>query len=56
VDVSETLVMTFMSFLSPVNGRRFVDLEENAEYWDFVVFTWIPIYVAIYWVPRWMIH
>jgi heme/copper-type cytochrome/quinol oxidase subunit 3 len=56
VDVSETLIMTVMSFHRPLDGRRFVDLEENAQYWDFVVLTWIPVYVAIYWVPRWMIH
>jgi heme/copper-type cytochrome/quinol oxidase subunit 3 len=56
VDVAETLVMTLMAFSSPLNGRRYVDLSENAEYWDFVVLTWIPIYIAIYWVPRWMAH
>ncbi|RUW67411.1 cytochrome C oxidase subunit III, partial [Mesorhizobium sp. M2A.F.Ca.ET.067.02.1.1] len=21
-------------------------------YWDFVVLTWIPIYLLIYWLPR----
>jgi cytochrome c oxidase subunit 3 len=56
VDVAETLVMTFMACFSRMDGRRFVDLSENAEYWDFVVLTWIPIYLAIYWVPRWMAH
>lgn len=54
VDVAETVVMTVMTFANPMNGRRFVDLSENAEYWDFVVLTWIPIYLAIYWLPRWM--
>jgi cytochrome c oxidase subunit 3 len=53
VDVMETLVMTFMTFASPLTGRRFVDLSENAEYWDFVVLTWLPLYAAIYWLPRW---
>ena len=56
VDTAETLVMTAMSFVSPIDGRRFVDLSENAEYWDFVVLSWIPIYIAIYWIPRWMAH
>jgi cytochrome c oxidase subunit I+III len=56
VDTAETLVMSVMTFVSPLNGRRYVDLSENAEYWDFVVLTWIPIYIAIYWVPRWMAH
>ena len=25
---------------------------DNAFYWDFVVVSWIPIYLLIYWVPR----
>jgi cytochrome c oxidase subunit 3 len=55
VDVCETWVMTVMAFASPLSGRRFVDLNENAEYWDFVVLTWLPLYVVIYWVPRWFL-
>jgi heme/copper-type cytochrome/quinol oxidase subunit 3 len=51
VDVAETCIMTVMMFVGPLDGRRFVDLIENAEYWDFVVLTWIPVYVVIYWVP-----
>jgi heme/copper-type cytochrome/quinol oxidase subunit 3 len=34
-------------------GRRYTDVEDNAVYWDFVVLSWLPIYVLIYWVPRW---
>jgi heme/copper-type cytochrome/quinol oxidase subunit 3 len=33
-------------------GRRFVDCSENSVYWRFVWLLWIPIYVAIYWLPR----
>ena len=33
-------------------GRRLVDVDENALYWRFVWLTWLPIYVMIYWVPR----
>lgn len=36
-----------------VEGRRFVDTSENALYWRFVWITWLPIYVLIYWLPRW---
>jgi len=56
VDVLETWVMTVMAFIGPVDGRRFGDLVENAEYWDFVVFTWLPVYFFIYWAPRWLAH
>jgi len=53
-DVAETVVMVAMMFLAPLDARRFVDVEENAEYWDFVVLTWIPLYLVLYWAPRWM--
>jgi len=33
-------------------GSRFSDVNDNAFYWDFVVASWIPIYLLIYWVPR----
>lgn len=33
-------------------GRRFVDVSENALYWHFVVFTWLPLYAIVYLVTR----
>ena len=33
-------------------GRRQVDVDENALYWRYVWLLWIPIYLMIYWVPR----
>jgi cytochrome c oxidase subunit 3 len=36
-----------------IEGRRFVDVSENAMYWRFVWLCWLPIYLLIYWVPRW---
>ena len=36
-----------------IEGRRFVDVSENAMYWRFVWLAWLPIYLLIYWVPRW---
>jgi cytochrome c oxidase subunit 3 len=53
VDAAETWVMAAMSFIGPLDARRFVDFVENAEYWDFVVLSWIGVYVALYWLPRW---
>ena len=32
--------------------RRLVDVDENSLYWRFVWLTWLPIYVLIYWLPR----
>jgi heme/copper-type cytochrome/quinol oxidase subunit 3 len=33
-------------------GKRFVDVSENAVYWYFVVLSWLPIYAVIYWAAR----
>jgi cytochrome c oxidase subunit 3 len=34
--------------------RRLVDTSENSLYWRFVWLTWLPIYLLLYWVPRWV--
>jgi cytochrome c oxidase subunit III len=34
--------------------RKLVDVDENSLYWRFVWLTWLPIYLLIYWVPRWV--
>ena len=34
--------------------RRMIDVDENALYWRFVWLTWLPIYLMLYWVPRWV--
>ena len=39
-------------FVGPIEEQRFVDVEENAVYWYFVVLAWLPIYGVIYWAPR----
>ncbi len=51
-DVADTSVLTALMFIGPVEEKRFVDVEENAVYWYFVVLTWLPIYGVIYWAPR----
>ena len=38
--------------VGPIEEKRFVDVEENAVYWYFVVGAWLPIYGVIYWAPR----
>jgi heme/copper-type cytochrome/quinol oxidase subunit 3 len=52
-DLGETLVLTLLMFTRHGTGkRRFGDVEDNAMYWNFVVATWLPVYVCLYWVPR----
>jgi heme/copper-type cytochrome/quinol oxidase subunit 3 len=51
-DFFDSAVLTALMFGGPLDGRRFVDVAESGMYWYFVVITWIPIYLTIYWVPQ----
>jgi cytochrome c oxidase subunit 3 len=51
-DFIDTVVLTVLMFTGPLSGRRFVDVNENADYWWFVIAAWLPIYFTIYLVPR----
>jgi cytochrome c oxidase subunit III len=51
-DFLDTLVLTALIFAGPIEEKRFVDVDENAVYWYFVVGAWLPIYGVIYWAPR----
>lgn len=53
-DVADTAVLAALMFTSHGRGKRFVDVSENAFYWYFVVLTWLPIYLVVYLVPRWV--
>ena len=53
-DLLDSLVILALMTVGPVEGKRFVDASENALYWYFVVALWVPTYVIIYWVPRWI--
>jgi cytochrome c oxidase subunit III len=51
-DFLDTLVLTALMLFGPIEEKRFVDVDENAVYWYFVVAAWLPIYGVIYWAPR----
>jgi cytochrome c oxidase subunit 3 len=51
-DLMDTIVLAVMFFTAPLDANRFVDASENALYWYFVVFTWLPIYGLLYITPR----
>lgn len=54
-DLVDTYVLTALMFTRHgPTGRRFVDVSENSLYWRFVWLTWLPIYLLIYWLPRWV--
>jgi heme/copper-type cytochrome/quinol oxidase subunit 3 len=53
-DLMDTLVLTALMFTRHAdNPRRYGDVEDNAMYWNFIVLAWVPLYLCIYWVPRW---
>ncbi len=51
-DFLDSAVLAVLMLVGPIEERRFVDVEENAVYWYFVVLAWLPIYGVIYWAPR----
>jgi cytochrome c oxidase subunit 3 len=51
-DFLDSAVLTAVLFFADVEEQHFVDVSENAMYWYFVVFSWIPIYAVIYLAPR----
>jgi cytochrome c oxidase subunit III len=54
-DWVDTIVLTaLMHGDHALEGRRYVDVSENSLYWRFVWLSWLPIYVLIYWLPRWV--
>lgn len=51
-DTLDTAVLGVLLFTGPFEGKRFVDVAENALYWYFVVASWLPIYAVVYLAPR----
>jgi heme/copper-type cytochrome/quinol oxidase subunit 3 len=53
-DVYDSGVLSVLSFRKEMTGRRFSDVTDNALYWHFIVWSWVVLYVVIYWTPRWL--
>lgn len=51
-EVADTAVLAALMLTRHGHGRRFVDVNENAFYWHFLVLTWLPLYAIIYGGPR----
>jgi heme/copper-type cytochrome/quinol oxidase subunit 3 len=51
-DLGETAVQAAWLYTHEVGPDQFSDVEDNANYWNFVVLAWLPIYGLIYWLPR----
>ncbi len=53
-DAFDTAVLGVLLFTGPLESKRFVDVDENAFYWYFVVGAYVPIYLVLYWGGRWL--
>lgn len=51
-DLGDTIVLAVLMFTRHGRGRRFSDVTDNCFYWNFVVATWIPLYLILDWTPR----
>jgi heme/copper-type cytochrome/quinol oxidase subunit 3 len=51
-DLVDTIVLIALMYLGPIEGRRFVDFQENCIYWNFVITIWVVTYAVIYIAPR----
>lgn len=53
-DVFDSIVLTVYVWTKKVDGRKFTDVSDNALYWHFIIWSWVLIYLVIYWTPRWL--
>ena len=53
-DVVDTTVLAALMLVGPISKVRFVDVSENGLYWYFVLLWWVPIYLTVYFAPRWL--
>lgn len=51
-DLGDTAVQALWLYTHEIGDDQFADVEDNANYWSFVVLTWLPIYGLVYWMPR----
>jgi heme/copper-type cytochrome/quinol oxidase subunit 3 len=51
-DWGDTLVQAVWLFTHKIGDDQFADVEDNCNYWSFVVLAWLPLYALLYWFPR----
>lgn len=49
----KTVVVTTLAARHYFTPQRRLGLTANGLYWHFVVIVWVPLYVVLYWTPRW---
>lgn len=53
-EMIETWVFVALFWLGPIEGKHFVDVEDNCVYWYFMSLAWLPIYALLYLSPRFL--
>ena len=53
-DVYDSIVLLAIAFTDHFDGRKFGDTSDNAMYWHFIVWSWVVLYLVVYWTPRWL--
>jgi cytochrome c oxidase subunit 3 len=53
-DTVDSIVLLATAFRTEPTRKRFVDFSENALYWYFIVFSFVPVYLTIYFGARWL--
>jgi heme/copper-type cytochrome/quinol oxidase subunit 3 len=51
-DLGDTAVQAAWLYTHRIGDDQFADVEDNCNYWSFVVIVWLPIYALLYWAPR----
>jgi cytochrome c oxidase subunit III len=52
--VAENILLTVYAYKRELDEKHQLDIEVNSVYWFFVVFGWLPVYIVIYFAPRWL--
>jgi cytochrome c oxidase subunit 3 len=53
IDLLETLVLTLIFYIGPVEKRHFSDTDDSAAYQVFLSLCYLPIYLLVFLLPRW---
>ena len=51
-ELGETMVQSVWLFTHEIGSDQYSDVQDNSEYWHFVVIAWLPIFFVLYCLPR----
>ncbi|USI72338.1 cytochrome c oxidase subunit 3 [Sphingomonas morindae] len=51
-DWGDTAVQAAWLYTHSIGDDQFADVEDNCNYWSFVIWAWVPLYAVVYWLPR----